>query len=203
MKNSYDEDYYERGIEKGISGYTNYRWIPELTIPMASRIIEYLKIGENETILDYGCAKGYLTYALRLLHRNAYGYDISDYAIEHAPREVEKYLYTEFEQLGEYDWCIAKDVFEHIPEQLLRELLEKLRVITKHMFVIVPLAEDGKYVVPAYEHDSTHVIRKNLKWWEEIMIDSGFKVRESTYRVRYIKENYANYEKGNGFLVLD
>ena len=31
----YNQDYFERGIELGISGYNNYRWMPEFTIPMA------------------------------------------------------------------------------------------------------------------------------------------------------------------------
>ena len=38
MKIKYDKDYYENGVAKGISGYENYRWIPELTYPMAYTI---------------------------------------------------------------------------------------------------------------------------------------------------------------------
>ena len=203
MKNSFNEDYYERGIEKGISGYSNYRWIPELTIPMASRIIEYLGIEESSRILDYGCAKGYLVYAFRLLHREAYGYDISQYALDCVPKEVEKYMVKDVKNLGVYDWVIAKDVFEHIPPRSLKTLLKKLREITKKMFVIVPLGENGKYVVPAYEHDKTHIIRENMEWWNELFTNSGYVVKESKYRISHIKENYSKYKKGNGFFVLE
>lgn len=87
MKNLYDQSYYEHGIESGISLYSNYRWLPELTIPLAARIIEYLQIGVEDSILDFGCAKGYLIKAFRLLHRNAYGFDISSYAIDNAQRK--------------------------------------------------------------------------------------------------------------------
>ena len=53
MKNLYDEEYFERGIESHKSCYTNYRWIPELTIPLAFRLIEYLRISSSEKILDF------------------------------------------------------------------------------------------------------------------------------------------------------
>lgn len=203
MKSLFNEDYYERGIEKGISGYTNYRWIPELTIPLAARMIEYLGIQQDDKILDYGCAKGYLVYAFRLLHREAYGYDISDYALSCAPREVESYISNTLDCEKMYDWVIAKDVFEHLEKETLEQLLDRLRKMTKKLFVIVPLGENGNYVVPAYEHDVTHIIREDLDWWKEIMCKHNFKVVSAEYKVRFIKENYANYDKGNGFLVLE
>lgn len=102
MKNLYDEDYYERGIENGVSCYTNYRWLPELTIPMAATMIEYLGIDMGDRILDFGCAKGYLVKAFRLLHREAYGFDISDYARENAHDDIRKYVSNDLRMWGGY-----------------------------------------------------------------------------------------------------
>jgi len=68
----FNEDYYERGVELGISGYSNYRWMPELTIPMCHEMINILNIKDDETILDFGCAKGYVVKGFRLLHKIAY-----------------------------------------------------------------------------------------------------------------------------------
>ena len=56
MKIKYDKDYYENGVAKGISGYENYRWIPELTYPMAYSVCKSLKIKKNDKVLEYGCA---------------------------------------------------------------------------------------------------------------------------------------------------
>jgi len=201
MKNLYDENYYERGIETGVSCYSNYRWIPELTIPMAARLIEYLGIAEHQKILDFGCAKGYLVKAFRLLHREAYGYDKSEYAINCVPEEIKDYIRNQVD--GGYDWIISKDVFEHIPYQELPEILTHLRKSTKHLFAIVPLAEKGKYVVPAYELDTTHIVRENLDWWKSTFERAGFTVRDASYSVKYIKENWAAWEHGNGFFILE
>ena len=114
-KNSYNKDYYENGLIKGISGYQNYRWIPELTIPMAYHLIQNLPISNNQRILDYGCAKGYLVKALRLLGFDAYGVDVSEYAIDNVDSDIRKFCSlikkTSKKNLlyQGYDWMIAKD----------------------------------------------------------------------------------------------
>jgi len=90
--NYFNKDYYENGISSGLSLYTNYKWMPDLTIPMAFRIIEILNIKERDSILDFGCAKGYMVKSFRMLYRDAYGVDISDYAISNCDKEVENYL---------------------------------------------------------------------------------------------------------------
>lgn len=201
MKNLYDEEYFERGIESKKSCYTNYRWIPELTIPLAFSMIEYLNISPEEKILDFGCAKGYLVKAFRLLHRQAFGYDISDYAKESAPYEVKKFFVANVN--GDYDWVISKDVFEHVPYEEIDETLEKLSHATRKMFCIIPLGENGKYVIPAYEMDVTHMIREDLNWWCEKFSANGFVVKNATYNVPHIKENWSKWERGNGFFTLE
>lgn len=200
MKILFDENYYERGIEKGVSCYSNYRWMPELTIPMAARMIEYLNISEEDTVLDFGCAKGYLVKAMRLLHRKAYGFDISEYARKNVPHEIEEYIVSDIESV--YSWVIAKDVFEHIAYEEIDEVLKKILNHSENLFAIVPLGDDGKYVVPAYELDKTHIIRENLDWWKKKFQYNGFEVVKAEYKVKYLKENWASYEMGNGFLTL-
>ena len=201
MKNLYDEDYYERGIESHKSCYSNYRWIPELTIPMAFTLIEHLNILPSDKILDFGCAKGYLVKAFRLLHREAFGYDISTYAKDSAPLDVKPYILDTY--TGNYDWVISKDVFEHVPYEEINDLLKELSKFTRKMFVIVPLGKDGRYVIPAYELDSTHMIREDLNWWKNCFIKNGFSVDAADYNVKYLKENWSHWEKGNGFFSLN
>ncbi len=209
MNNLYNEDYFERGCSTGLSCYSNYRWIPELTIPMCAEMIAHLNIDESKTVLDFGCAKGYSVKAFRLLYRNAYGVDISSYATSSAPSEVLPYIHLinpgdDIPLINNtaYDWTIAKDVLEHVDYTDIKSVLSKIRAATKNLFVIVPLGKDGKYVVPAYDLDVTHRIREPLEWWENTVKECGFNVQESTYSVKHIKNNWASWEFGNGFLVL-
>ena len=57
--NVFDEKYYEDGIANHVSGYENYRWMPERTIREATSIISNVNF---DTVLDFGCAKGFMVY---------------------------------------------------------------------------------------------------------------------------------------------
>lgn len=199
----YNEDYFERGIELGISGYTNYRWIPELTIPMCARMCEYLQISDDDKILDFGSAKGFVVRGFRLLHKQCWGYDISEYALNNAPHEIKKYLSNNLNEFGDFTWVIAKDVLEHVDYEDIDHIIKELSKITKKMFAIIPMGNEGKYFVPVYEMDITHLIREDLDWWQEKFEKNGFKISEARYNMKYIKQNYEKWEKGNGFFILE
>lgn len=208
----YDSDYFERGIATGKSCYENYRWMPELTISMAMALIDYLDIEPFHKVLDYGCAKGYLVKALRLLRRQAWGVDVSTYALNEADSDVRGYCalskpdFSAAYPIASYsfpsffDYCIAKDVFEHIEEKVLRNILNKMP--SRLMFVVVPLGDGSTYNVSAYNFDKSHVHMQPIEWWERLFEDCGWMVIRSSYRVPGLKDNWAHYEEGNGFFTL-
>lgn len=203
----YNEDYFERGVAKGISLYENYRWIPELTIPLAMSYIDLLELTREDDILDFGCAKGYVVKALRMLYRKAWGCDISYYAITHADEKVKDYV----EHCGNsiipftdmhFDWIISKDVLEHVEAPYLQNILATLKAFCKGLFVVVPLGECDKFNVPAYNLDPTHKLAKSLYWWCDQFTLSGWKLKMAEYKIEGIKDNWASFEQGNGFFVL-
>lgn len=207
--NPYDFDYFERGISTGKSGYENYRWIPELTIPMAMSIIDYLDIKRFQRVLDFGCAKGYLVKALRMLGRDAWGLDVSHYAINQVDVETKTFCGVCTEDLivasnplmpCSFEYGIAKDVFEHIEEGNLGKVLVNIPCTT--LFVVVPLGNGEKYNVPAYQMDVTHITCQPLDWWKSLFEEYGWEVVRSVYRIEGIKDNWAMYEDGNGFFTL-
>ena len=60
----FGENYYINGIESGISNYVDYKWMPELTLPMAKSFIDIFGIERNSTVMDWGCARAYFVKAL-------------------------------------------------------------------------------------------------------------------------------------------
>jgi len=202
---NFDKDYFERGLQTGKSMYENYRWIPELTIPLAYEIIQYLEITRDQSILDFGCAKGYLVKAFRLLHFDAWGTDISDYALGQAPLDVKGYLFDwkRYDQLkGKYDWIIAKDVFEHIDVKNLQLTLAVLGMLSRNIFAIIPLGENGKYNAGTNDLDPSHVICENHQWWCDFFNDVGFKVRDLNSNIPYMKMTYKDIPNAHGFFKL-
>jgi predicted TPR repeat methyltransferase len=205
----YDKEYFEDGLITGKSCYQNYRWLPELTIKMAYNFIKYLKINDSDKVLDFGCAKGYLVKALRILDVNAYGCDISEYAIDMLDPAVHKYCKLIKDELPsifemEFDWIISKDVFEHMDNESVDIFLKGACQLTDRMFHVIPLGENGKYRVPNYNEDPSHIQINDEKWWTNKFESNGWKVKEFKYAVRGIKENWTEkYEQGNGFFVLE
>lgn len=217
MSYQYDADYFLRGKQTGKSLYEDYRWIPDLTVPMARRIVEYLGIDGvgtgnyslgTDVVLDFGCARGYLVKALRQLGHNAYGVDVSEWAVENCDPEVKMYVgqtNAAAYSLPFVDWIITKDVLEHVTS-----IFDTIDILTsrtrKGVFAVVPLAntpsEEGglSYDVPEYEQDVTHIWRQELWWWVSLFMRPGWSV-EARYRIPGIKDNYAEYPTGNGFIT--
>ena len=201
-KCGYDADYFLRGKETGKSLYSNYRWLPDLTLPMTRTIADHLGIDYADTVLDFGCARGYTVKALRLLGYAAWGYDVSKWALENADEEVREYLIADESTLWSYgfDWVLAKDVLEHVEDvdNTIDYIMDAAR---KGIFVVVPLSHDGKrYDVPDYEVDVTHIHRRPLQWWVGHMHRPGWSV-EGRYRLRGVKDNYSKFSTGNGIIT--
>jgi len=207
----YDKDYFERGPETGKSTYKNYTWMPEFTIPMAMTIIDYLSIERGAKVLDYGCAKGYLVKAFRMLYRDAWGVDVSKYAIDNIDMGSKPYCFQKINNLllgsgvhkfpGSFDFCVAKDVFEHIPEPDLKSTLEWIN--SKYLFVIVPLGNGKKYNAPLNDLDTTHIHKWSLDTWEEFIAGEGWDCLNKKFKVDGIKESYYDtYPRGHGFLTF-
>lgn len=202
MSDRFDADYFLRGQELGISGYTDYRWMPDLTIPMAARIVSHLGIQPTDSILDFGCARGYFVRALRELGCCAWGSDTSQWARDNCDPRVAQYISDEVNR--RFDWIIAKDVFEHIP-YVDRKINDLLAWVNKGVFAVIPLSrydDIGPYVIPAYEKDVTHIQRYTLGSWVNKFLRVGWRV-EASYRVRGIKDNWykPGWERGNGFIT--
>jgi len=208
---TYGEDYFERGVQTGMSGYQNYSWLPELTIKMAHHLIQSLPIQQGERVLDFGCAKGFLVKALRLLDVDAYGVDISSYAIDRVDPAV-RGLCTLVSGPSDplcisrnYDWMVSKDVFEHMNESQLQQLLQRSQERIRNIFAAIPLGlDDGSgYVVPEYDRDVTHVTKRPLDWWIDLFQSNGWNVDSVNYSFRGVKDAWtAAWPHGNAFFVL-
>lgn len=159
------------GIATGKSNYENYAWMPELTIPFAERVCHVLGIDCGKSLLDFGCARGYAVRAFREFGIDAYGYDISEWAISECDPEVKDRVSNELPDRP-FDFVISKDVLEHVPESAIARTVAQIiaRVNVASLF-IVPLAmyPGGDYVREADRFDITHKIRLTLEGWMNIV----------------------------------
>ena len=197
---NFTEDYYENGVKNQLSGYENYRWMPTRSIPEAISIIDAI---EFNSCLDFGCAKGYLVHALSLLGKDAWGVDISEYAIANCHPDVKDKLFHWTQSMNEFtmkaDLVIAKDVLEHIHEQDIPDILRQLRRVGDQALFVIPLGENELFRIREYEIDKTHVTRQDEQWWLTKMREAGFTLVRFSYEMGHVKQNWKQYPFGNGF----
>ena len=205
----FNEDYYERGAETGKSLYSHYRWMPELTIPMCHHIAKYINLSEKEKILDFGCAKGFTVYGLRLLGYKAFGVDVSEYAIKKSPEDIRKWLGVIEPQddlvcaKGGYDWILCKDILEHVPYEHISKQMEVFYRGGKNLFIIVPIGRNGKYLIDSYEQDKSHFIKEDIDWWSNEVVDAGFDIAKATYDLGPFKKNWQFEPEGNALIIAN
>tara|TARA_R100000008_G_scaffold4749_1_gene2968 strand:- start:8725 stop:9327 length:603 start_codon:yes stop_codon:yes gene_type:complete len=194
----FNKDYYEDGVRKGISGYENYRWMPTRSIPEALEIKKRL---DFDTVLDYGCAKGFLVAALRILGCNAYGEDISEYALENCHPRARKFIGKPTSK--KYDLVICKDVLEHIEEEDIPKMLKFLRNKSDQFFFVIPLGDKNRFRIREYEVDITHVTKKDEEWWIDMFENCGYELKDFSYEYGEIKKKWTDvFPHGNGFFTL-
>ena len=84
ISREYGEMYFDGPREYGYGGYRyDGRWRP-----VARDIVDHFGLKPGDRVLDVGCAKGFLVKDLLALGIDAYGVDISDYALMHCESEV-------------------------------------------------------------------------------------------------------------------
>jgi len=204
----FDEDYYERGVETGKSLYTGYHWQPRRSYREALAIIDLLGVAEGDRLLDVGCAKGFLVRAMRDLEVDAEGCDISRYAIE-STDTMWWFLWEATQKSwgsivdGYFGFAACRDVFEHNTRDGCLALLKNIYRTCDKLMVCVPLADNGKYRIPEYHQDPSHILAYNEDQWHKLFEAVGWRLRSYHYRWRGIKDNwYAKHHAGNMICVL-
>jgi len=210
-RDTFNEDYFLRGKETGVSNYENYIWRPDLTVPACQSIINALDARKGDRILDFGCARGYYVRALRQLGLKAYGYDVSAWAIEQADEVVKDFVSNSFPGAG-YDFILCKDVMEHIPTPELEEVIEAIaRMTWKCALVVVPLTAepDGAYIYPRDNDDATHIQRRNMDGWLQLFervidgrIGDADYLISGSYRMKGLKDVASVFPRSTGFFFI-
>ncbi len=164
---AYGPTYYDQHYA---SGYD-----PDRDTARAQAIVDAVGLRYGARILDFGCGTGALTAACNELGYRAIGVDPSPDAIEKAVPEARGRVYLLGGPDGlslsdlpndSADLVIAQDVFEHVPENQLREMTEQLQCIGRKVLAIIPITDrHGNFVSKIYEQDPTHVTRLTRELW--------------------------------------
>lgn len=168
----YDKDYFENGVGTKKSNYFDYSWarLGSYFQKTAKHIVNKFS---PSSVLDVGCAKGFLVKALVELGVDAYGIDASKYAFGEVPEEIKDRISLGMAQElsdkdNSFDVVTCFDVLEHIPEEDITKVLSNMLRITKQWLVIRVVTKELPDDVDAY-YATIH----DKDWWVEKIKETG------------------------------
>jgi len=130
----------------------------------------------QSNFIVHNCAYGYIGKRLRDKGVDAWGIDISAYALSQAPSEVKPYLKLASAdslpfQNNEFDIAFSASTFEHLPPEIVpKAISEAVRVANRGIISVTP-ADD-----PHFDEDITHKTKRPLSWWRR-QFPAQFEVR--------------------------
>jgi glycosyltransferase involved in cell wall biosynthesis/SAM-dependent methyltransferase len=164
----YDKDYYEKHYNPPYKR-SETRWL-DFFNHIADELVRSLK---PRTVLDVGCAIGFLAEAFWRRGVRAYGIDVSEYAISQVPEDLKGF-------------CAVKSVLEPLPENFPRiyDLITCIEVL-EHMspdegqVAVKNMASKTRCILfSSTPHDDrgepTHVNVRPVIYWLQSFAEVGF-----------------------------
>ena len=166
----YDEKYYKEYF--GIPDYCTSKTAIAAAKNAATKISQVL---HPNTSLDVGCACGHLVKVLRELGVDAFGIDVSEYAISNAPESMKKYFSVlELPEkelpknfLKKYDLVTCIEVLEHIPEAKAADAIAAICSWSDTVLFSSSPEESA-------EEEFTHVNVRPRSYWATLFAAQGF-----------------------------
>jgi GT2 family glycosyltransferase len=156
----YEEDYYQR---MGFSRENPF-WSSHFG-RIADAIVEHLN---PRTVLDAGCAIGYLVEELRRRGVDARGFDASPSAIGMVPDELKPYFHVQSldeEIQGNFDLITCIEIVEHLPPAQARDAIANL---CRHADTVLFSSTPDDFDEP------THINVNDGGYWASLFADQGF-----------------------------
>lgn len=190
----YNEEYYRQGLGEDYNERPKWE---QFFRYIAKRIVEDFN---PNTIIDFGCAYGYLVHELRKLGVDAWGVDISSYAISKASENVKPYLRVASVLDGlpqeldrKYDMAICIEMIEHLYEEDGLKALKKMSQYSD-MFLFSSTSKD-------FEEESHFNVQQN-EYWARKMAELNF-YKVLNYNADYISKDAFIYKKNENLKMKD
>ena len=174
----FNREYWEDGTK---SGYTTTNFPRESYLNEAIAVF-YLKLfGNGGKFLEVGCAFGWVVDHLVNLGYDAYGFDISKWAIKNCPEEIKDRLQchdglkSKYYPENSFDFIGSFETAEHIAADDVPEWLGNLNFWLRSggsMFLTVCVGD--KDYRGLTDNDESHQTLRPRDWWNEQLTNAGF-----------------------------
>ena len=163
-------------------GYGGYYYDPKFWTPTARRLHEHYQLAPGASVLDVGCAKGFLLHDLKRQFPDlaVAGIDISSYAIEHAQPEVKPFV-----RVGDatrlpyadrsFDLVVSiNTVSNPALEQCKQAIREVMRVSRGRSFITVHAWRNEEQRENLQRWNLTALTSMHVSDWETLFAEIGY-----------------------------
>lgn len=163
-------------------GYGGYNYHPRFWQDTVKRFRDHYGLANDASVLDVGCAKGFMMHDFKELMPNLSqaGIDVSEYAIEHAIDSVKPLLrVADAKELpyddNSFDLVISINTVHNLPladcKQALREIQ---RVSRKNSFIVVDAWRNEEEHQRMLMWNLTALTYMSVKDWEKLFLEVGY-----------------------------
>ncbi len=176
---TFPKEYFDGTRRQGLGGY---HYDPRFWTPVVEDMVAYYGLNEQSSILDVGCAKGFMLYDFTRVVPGitVAGIDISDYALSQAKEEVKPFLLkASCDALpfidNSFDLVVSIATIHNLDIHVVkRSLKEIMRVTRKHAFIKVNGARNEKEKIA---FDRWNIVAKTslyVEQWQVIFDQVGY-----------------------------
>lgn len=175
----FDSEYFDGDRNHGYGGfiYNKIFWQP--VIPT---IIENYRIDDFSSVLDVGCAKGFLLYDLKLAipGLTIKGVDISEYAIKNAKHEIKEHLQkanaTELPFKDDsFDLVISVNTVHNLNREDCALSLQEIERVSKgHAFITVDAYRNEEERARMEAWNLTALTMMSVDEWKDFFLEVGY-----------------------------
>ena len=163
-------------------GYGGYYYHERFWRQTVKRFRDHYQLKEDASILDVGCAKGFMLHDFKELmpHSSIAGIDVSEYAIQNSIEVVRPFLQVAnakelpFDDHS-FDLVISINTVHNLPiGECKQAIMEIERVSREHAFITVDAWRNNKEKIQMLQWNLTALTYMHVKEWEQIFRKTGY-----------------------------
>ncbi len=164
------------------TGYGGFNYHPRFWQPVVPTFKKFYGLTEKSTVLDVGCAKGFMLYDFKNLLPGIQvrGIDVSEYAIENAIEPIKAFLLIgdarklQFED-NSFDLAISITTLHNFEEEECAIALQEIERVSKsHSFITVDAYRNEKEKELMHAWNLTAKTIKHVDEWKAFFKKVGY-----------------------------
>lgn len=168
----YSREYFQDGTKSNYAPYGPGGWADDI----ADMVQE---LYQPESVLDVGCAYGYVVDRLAKRGVLAHGFDISEYAVTQASERVWMGDAAKGSSYRKADLILATELPEHLTPKQSRSFLRHAHRNGNRALLLIAMHADGEAPDMQHEKDLSHINIQPVSWWVKTAESAGWQIGDA------------------------